>query len=143
MKTTKTFDAMITALTAGGPVTNQQVNHIFKTLNGSNDELKQAVKNVFQATDFEGVTLTDEQSQKGFEWLHNLWLTPIGAERKNNPFGYREQEALKDFDCCMLSGYWDAGNSYHSFYVPIYDVYSKTGYGFQYYVSGGQIHIIG
>lgn len=143
MKTTKTFDAMITALTTGGPVTNQQVNHIFKTLNGNNDELKQAVKNVFTASDFEGVKLTDEQSLKGFDWLKNLWVTPKGAERKNNPYGYREQDALKDFNRCELSGYYDAGNAYRSFYVPIYDVYSKTGYGFNYYVSGGQIHIIG
>ncbi len=143
MKTTKTFDAMITALTAGGPVTNQQVNHIFKTLNGSNVELIEAVRNVFSASDFEGVKLTSEQSQKGYDWLHNLWLTPTGKERLNNPFGYREQDALKEFDRCELSGYYNAGNAYHSFYVPIYDVYTKTGYGFNYYVSGGQINIIG
>jgi hypothetical protein len=143
MKTTKTFDAMITTLTAGGPVTNQQVNHMFKTLNGSNVELKKAVKNVFNAEGFEGAKLTDEQSLKGFNWLKNLWVTPTGKERINNPFGYREQDALKEFDRCELSGYYDAGNAYHSFYVPIYDVYSKIGYGFNYYVSGGQINIIG
>lgn len=143
MKTTKTFDAMITTLTTGGPVTNPQVAHVFKTLNGGNDELKQALKKVFTAPDFEGVKLSDEQSLKAFKWLKNLWVTPTGATRKNNPFGYREQDALKDFGRCELFGYFDAGNAYRSFYVPIYDVYSKTGYGFNYYVSGGIINIIG
>lgn len=142
MKTTKTFDAMITALTAGGPITNQQVNHMFKILNDGNKELATAVRNVFQATDFEGVKLTDEQSLKGFYWLKNLWVTPTGAERKNNPFGYREQDALKDFDRCELSDYYNIG-MYHAHYVPVYDVYSKTGYVFQYYVQGGEVQIIG
>jgi hypothetical protein len=143
MKTTKTFDTMLTALKEGGPVTNQQVNHIFKTLNGSNTELKEMIKQVFQTYGYEGTKLTDEQSQKGYDWLKNLWKSPTGKERKNNPFGYREQAALENFDRCELSGYYDADNGYRSFYIPIYDVYSKDGYGFNYYVSGGEISIIG
>ena len=38
----------------------------------------------------DGYKLTKEQKLKGYNWLMNLWKTPRGIERKNNPFGYRE-----------------------------------------------------
>lgn len=40
------------------------------------------------------IEVTGEQSAKGFKWLYNLYKTPIGKERKNNPFGYRENGEL-------------------------------------------------
>ena len=42
----------------------------------------------------EDVQVTNEQMQKGFTWLVNLYKSPTGKERKNNPFGYREIEVI-------------------------------------------------
>lgn len=88
------------------------------------------------------IFLTKEQAKKGLDWLMNKYKTPTGKERSNNPFGYREQLALEQAEKIRLVGFHDAGNFFHSFYVPLYEVYGTTQY-FQYYVSGGKINIVG
>lgn len=144
MKTTKTFDSLITSLEFGKLDNQNQQNYLFKILNGDNDVLKTAVKAFINHPEFEGIKLSDEQVTKGYQWLNNLWLTPRGIERKNNPFGYREQNALENFETITLKGYYDAGNYHRSYFIPLYDVYTTNdGYGFEYYVNGGQIHITG
>lgn len=139
---TKTQQVTLTAMQSGKLDNQAQQNHIFKALNGADSDFRTAVKDVFQDVEFECLELSDEQSLKGFDWLKNLWVTPTGAERKNNPFGYREQHALENFERIVLVGYYDAGR-HRSYYIPLYDVYAKDGYGFQYYVNGGEISIIG
>lgn len=88
------------------------------------------------------IEVTRSQSAKGFAWLWNLWKTPRGVERKNNPFGYREEKILEEWnlraDRAIFKGFFDAGNGWHSSYVPVYE-YA----GMEYYVLGGQINIIG
>ncbi len=81
-------------------------------------------------------------AKKGLKWLNNLYKTPTGKERKNNPFRYREQLALETYQGFYFDGFFDAGNMFNSFYVPIYTV-SGENQSFQYYLSGGKIHIIG
>ena len=86
------------------------------------------------------IEVTPEQSAKGFAWLWNLYKTPSGKERKNNPFGYREMGILENYkgENFTFQGFYDAGNGYCHFNVPIYEIG-----GMEYYVSGGQINIIG
>ena len=74
--------------------------------------------------------------------MRNLWKSPTGKERTNNPFGYREQDALETFEYFELRGFYDAGNRYRKFYVPLYTcVGAETS--FEYYISGGEINIVG
>ena len=86
------------------------------------------------------IEVTPEQAQKGFKWLWNQYQTPAGKERKNNPFGYREIEVLetakKQGAKFTFDGFYDAGNSYRSYNLPLYSFYNESG-SFQYYVSGG------
>lgn len=91
----------------------------------------------------EGFELTVDQIKKGYKWLMNLWLTPKGVERKNNPFGHREMWVLKHFKTIRLSDFYDAGNYYRSYQVPMYSVYAKDGSRFDYIVVGGGIKIVG
>lgn len=144
MKTTPSQKILLHNLQTGFIQSQNTQNLLFKILNNpGNDELKENIQEYFTDYEFEGFKLSDEQVLKGFDWLKNLWVTPAGKERKNNPFGYREQEALKNFDRIELKGYYDAGNYYRSYFIPMYDVYTKDGYGFEYFVNGGQIHITG
>lgn len=87
--------------------------------------------------------ITNEQEIKGFDWLNNQRQTPTGAERKNNPFGIREENTLDNFKCFTFDGLINAGNTYHDFFLPLYTVIGTDGSTFQYYVQGGQINIIG
>lgn len=139
---TKNFTKLKECLTNGALISTAQCNYLFKILNGGTDDRKQQIKDLLNSSD-NGITLAEEQVIKGRDWLLNQWKTPTGAERKNNPFGYREQNALELIDTIRLAGYYDAGNYHFLHYIPIYDVYSTEGYGFQYYVKGGQISIIG
>ena len=45
----------------------------------------------------DGFAITEEQTKKGYDWLMNQWKTPRGVERKNNPFGFREEDILDNF----------------------------------------------
>lgn len=143
VKLTKTHSYLFTAMKAGKLENQNQQNLIFKILNGSNIYLKEQVKAFFMDADFEGLDLSAEQIEKGRAWLLDQWLTPTGNERKNNPYGYREQEAIEKLERITLKGYYDIGTYGHTFYVPLYDVYATDGYGFEYAVKNGQPYIIG
>lgn len=93
--------------------------------------------------DGEGHQLTPEQQEKGWSWLRNQYKTPNGVERKNNPFGEREMDIIDNPREIRCVGFYNAGNAYVDFHVPLYRAYSKDGDYMEYYVSGGQVHVIG
>ena len=87
------------------------------------------------------IKCTSEQNKKAIDFLMNQYQTPKGIERKNNPFGYREIEILKNFTHFELRGFYDAGNYNNSYYLPLY-VCCGDNNGFEYYYNGS-VNIIG
>ena len=79
-------------------------------------------------------SITSEQTTKGLDWLFNLRFTARGKERKNNPFGYREQSILDDFDRFELAGLYDYSDGYNGFhnFKPMYRVIASDGESFEY-----------
>lgn len=131
MKTTE----ILQAIEEASQVTEKQISLLKRRLNaGEQIDLSYIWDNA--------PAITPEQNAKGLKYLLNLWKTPAGKERKNNPFGYREEEILTNFECFSLAGFYDAGNHGHKFYVPLYDV-CGAGLCFQYYMNGGRISIVG
>ena len=121
-------------------ITEKEINLIKLRMN--NDKVDEYTQ---EAIDFiwdNSPQLTPEQNKKGIEYLRNLWKSPTGKERVNSPFGYREEEALETFEYFELRGFYDAGNRYNKFYVPLY-VCVGAETGFEYYTSGGNINIVG
>ena len=92
---------------------------------------------------FESWKITPEQTQKDLDWLNDQRRTPRGVERKNNPFGTREDGVLNEFAYFTFDGLIDAGNQYHNWYAPLYSVHGRDGVSFQYVIKGGGIEIIG
>lgn len=90
-----------------------------------------------------GFAITEEQTKKGYDWLMNQWKTPRGVERKNNPFGFREEDILDNFYRFEITGFHNIGNRYHDYYTPAYEVITKDGRSFEYILKGGEISIIG
>jgi hypothetical protein len=86
--------------------------------------------------------LSKAQEEKGITFLLDQWKTGRGVERKNNPFGYREQEVLENFSHFELAGFWNAGNQHVTFYLPLYNCIAKDGSAFQYYYNG-KVNIVG
>ena len=89
-----------------------------------------------------GLALTDEQERKALAWLNNQWKTSTGKERKNNPFGYREEKILENATDVTFVQFHNAGNRYVDYFIPVYRVYSNDG-SFEYYVQGGEVSIVG
>ena len=88
--------------------------------------------------------ISEEQKLKCLKWMRNLYKTPKGDERKNNPFGYREQRILNANDCeikCYLTGFYNIGKL-GDFYIPVYR-YEYNEYYFDCYVACGECIIIG
>lgn len=123
-----------------GYLTEREILLIKRRLNGK----KMTLTQFWDTIGYEGIKITPAQTQKGLDWLNDQWKTPRGAERKNNPFGTREQDTLKTFQRFELADFHDASSAYNDFkyYLPVYRVIGKKG-AFEYYVSGGNIHITG
>lgn len=102
--------------------------------NGDNE-----AANFYPGCDTE-IDVTPEQSAKGYKWLMNLYKTPTGKERKNNPFGYREMNILDNYkgERFQFVGFYNDGNRWHDYYTPIYSLC-----GMEYYVNSEGIQIIG
>lgn len=132
---------LLDRLKSGSKITEQEINLIKTRLNSQTKEegLDELVQWIWDNTP----RLSPEQNKKGYDFLMNLWKSPTGKERANNPFGYREQAVLANFSHFELAGLKD--NSLYGqrpFYIPVYDVVSKTGNGFQYYYDG-KMNIVG
>ena len=87
---------------------------------------------------FEEPKITPEQSKKGLDWLLNKLQTPTGRERKNNPFGYFEEQIIRNFEGFTLCDFMNIG-CFMPFFVPVYTIYGNGGDHFSYYVQGGEI----
>lgn len=137
----KAFKKLVAALEAGYLESKKQQDHFFKVLNGQNEEAKEIVRMAFSKHG--EIKLSDEQQKQGYKWLMNLWQTPTGKERKNNPFDCREREILKNFKCATLASWHCPVASYFAHYYPVYCVYDTEGNYFEYACIGRDIKILG
>ncbi len=118
-----------------GVITEREIITLKSRLNRGKTEVLDIFKNGY-------LNITPEQSEKGLNWLLNQWKTPRGKERKNNPFGYREQEIIEDFERFELVDLIDNGNAYFSAFLPVYRVIDRAGNHFDYFVNLGFCKII-
>lgn len=116
-------------------ITEREISLLKRRGNNGED-----INGIYDIMDNVDIEVTDEQSAKGFAWLWNQYKTPLGKERKNNPFGYREMDILENYkgERFTFRGFYDAGNRHFKNLLPLYEIG-----GMEYYVNGGQIHIIG
>ena len=87
----------------------------------------------------EYIPLSEEWAKNGIQWLKSL-LKKNGEPKAGQNLGYREIEIIKNataedftFVC-----FYDAGNGWYRNFVPVYNVA-----GMEYFVSGGNIKVIG
>lgn len=99
-----------------------------------------AQKDLFQYDEFnEYILLSEEWANKGLRWLKSL-LKKNGEPKAGQNLGEREIEIIKTATASDFTFvyFYDAGNSFYHYYVPVYNVA-----GMDYYVSGGTIKVIG
>lgn len=124
---------------ASGTISNSEIISLNSLMNSNKDAHKVLDAAIWECE--EGLNLTPEQDKKGIEFLMNLWKSPTGKERKNSPFGYREEAILEGFTHFTLKGFYDARNYQRSYYLPLYECHGN-GNSFEYYYNG-KVNIIG
>ena len=87
----------------------------------------------------EYIPLSEEWANKGLQWLKSL-LKKNGEPKAGQNLGYREIEIIKTAKPSEFSFvcFYDAGNRFYHNYLPVYNVA-----GMEYFVSGGNIKVIG
>lgn len=131
MKTTT--KELIAAIAKRGVITEQEINLLKRRANAGD-------KDVSGIYDIDYLPITKEQTDKAVKWLRSLHYTPAGKVRKNSPYGYREIYIINSEEHEMeFRGFYDATrNKYSRNNVPMY-----VCDGMEYYVSNGEINIIG
>lgn len=126
----KSTSLIISEIENKGYITEKEINLLKRRANAGDKDA---------AKFWPCVELTPEQSAKVFAWLKNLYKTPNGKERKNNPFGYREMNIIDNYsgELMEFKGFYDADRYGFHNYLPVYELN-----GMEYYVCGG-IQVIG
>ena len=99
-----------------------------------------AQKDLFHYDEFsEYIPLSEDWSNKGIKWLKSL-LKKNGEPKAGQNLGFREIEIIKNATASDFKFAWfyDAGNGWCRNFVPVYNVA-----GMEYFVSGGNINVIG
>ena len=99
-----------------------------------------AQKDLFAYDEFsEYIPLSEEWSNKGLQWLKSL-IKKNGEPKDGQNLGDREIEIIKSAKPSEFSFvcFYDAGNGWYRNYIPVYNVA-----GMEYFVSGGNIKVIG
>lgn len=91
--------------------------------------------------------VTVAQGEKGAAWLRNLYKTPKGRERLNNPFSAHDVKVLENYSHFTLVDFEELNQSRGlAFWVPVYRMIAITGESFDYYAvswqSGGNGPVI-
>ncbi len=134
------IEALTEKMSGDVVLTEREINFIKNTLNRTpRDEWKSGEQALVDATwsrtDLEdGFELTDEQSEKGREWLNRK------PQRDN--MGFRETAVMDDFKEIRLEGIVET-HSGTGFYVPVWRVHANDGSTFQYRDIGGELEISG
>ena len=99
-----------------------------------------AQKDLFQYDEFsEYIPLSEDWANKGIQWLKSL-IKKNGEPKAGQNLGDREIEIIKSAKPSEFSFvcFYDAGNGWFRNFVPVYNVA-----GMEYFVSGGNIKVIG
>ena len=144
--TARRTKAMLMKLEKKDPVLSEkEINWMKNNINGSfagsggkTNEFGMKVQEIV-ANREGGFKISDEQSTKGLDWLKK--------KPQLNMMGFREKDIVDNFDDFRLDGFFDAGNSFRSFFMPLWKVRSKPDKDgdrrtMLYYNSGG-MQVIG
>ena len=121
-----------------GFVTEQQIMLLKNRMNKSRESFEEIMD---LSDEIMPIRLTEEQSEKGREWLLRKNLKNNGEFRKNATLSEYEISVLKNPQtAAYLDDFYNLGNIYISNHVPIYR-YENENDAFDYYVQGGDAQL--
>ena len=121
-----------------GFVTEKQIMLLKSRMNKSRESFEEIMD---LSDEIMPIRLTEEQSEKGREWLIRKNLKNNGEFRKNATLSENEINVLKDPQtAAYLDDFYNLGNIYISNHVPIYRYANSDDY-FEYYVQCGDAQL--
>lgn len=115
----KTLESIFSEIKKSGVITKQQLQLL---KNRSNREQKDLINYDWLESVGEGygIPLTEEQGVQGLSWLKKF----IRKNGKSNVYGHREIEIISNASPSefVFKGFYDAGNVWHRYYLPIYQL---------------------
>ena len=130
--------ALVETIKEQGFATEKQIQLLKSRMNKSRENASEISD---LTADIMPIKLTEEQAEKGREWLLRKNLKNNGAFRKNATLSENEISVLKDTQtAAYLSDFCDLGNGYITNNVPIYR-YENENDAFDYYVQGGDAQL--
>ena len=128
----KTTENILNEIKMSGFITKQQMQLLKNRSNRYGKDLFN-----YALLDEQDIKITEEQGLQGLTWLKKLQ-----RKRKNNPFGYRENEIINNatVEDFTFRGFYDAGRYGFHCFAPIYEL---NGMEYVPYVNGEEIYIIG
>ena len=138
MAKTISNEELVETIKNQGFATEQQINLIIRRMNKSRENAHE----MFNLLDsVMPIRLTEEQTEKGREWLLRKNLKNNGQFRKNATLSENNISVLKDAKTeAYLSDFYDLGNGYITNNVPIYR-YKNGNDCFEYYVQLGDAQL--
>lgn len=130
MKTEKAIEG----IKRNGFITERQINLLKNRANRGE---------IIDFYDMQYIHITQEQAEKGIKFLLNLYKTPTGRARKNNPFSDKQAKVLETFVEFAFVGFYPKRYGSASYNCPIYLVCGADG-DFEYYydILGRTINIL-
>ena len=131
----KTNETIFAEIKAAGFMTEKQM----QLLKNRSNKAQKDLFNYELDGDGYGIPLDEEWANKGLNWLKSL-IKKNGEPKAGQNLGYREIDIIKNAQASdfSLMGFYDAGNRYHSFFLPVYNVA-----GMEYRVEAGKIVVVG
>ena len=130
---------LVATIKAQGCATEKQINLLKNRMNKSRENEKE-ISNLI--ADILPIRLTEEQTEKGREWLIRKNLKKNGEFRKNSSLGYRELHILNNAKEAYLSYFYPNGNRFFTYYTPVWSIDTNEE-NFEYMVDGGETKILG
>ena len=130
---------LVATIKEQGYVTEKQILLLKNRMN-RNKENEQEIIDL--TADIMPIKLTEEQAEKGREWLLRKNLKKNGEFRKNSSLGYRELHILNNAKEAYLSYFYPNGNRFFTYYTPVWSI-DTNDEKFEYMVDGGETKILG
>ena len=127
----KTNETIFAEIKAAGFMTEKQM----QLLKNRSNKAQKDLFNYDLDLDGYGIPLDEEWANKGLNWLKSL-IKKNGEPKAGQNLGYREIDIIENAQVSDFSfmGFYNAGNRYHSFFLPVYNVA-----GMEYRVELGKI----
>lgn len=140
----KTYKKYLEMTKRGHVWTEKEIIYFRKYLNGSSPATIDQIENLLASIEGKTYRITQEQNQKGIQWLRNQCFKLNGKVRRSCKFKPFELDIILNFKEFRFVGLYNVSENSYRNYMPIYRTIAKDGSYFDYVAySFGEFKVLG